>query len=142
MNRDTFNSVLRVENRLDELTRVASFLNDLGVEWTLSERLVNSLNLVLEEALTNIILHGFNDENRHIIEINFNKSGMEIFISIIDDGIAFDPTIKQDPDILLSAEERPIGGLGVFLIKSMMDKVDYQRVDGRNILNLTKIIGS
>jgi anti-sigma regulatory factor (Ser/Thr protein kinase) len=138
MNRDTFSTVLRVENRLDELTRVASFLNDLGVEWTLNERLVNSLNLVLEEALSNIIMYGYKDELRHIIEIYFKNLGDEIFISIVDDGMAYNPTLRPDPDISLGIEDRPVGGLGVFLIKKLMDSVEYLSEGNKNILNLKK----
>ncbi|MCK9414292.1 MAG: ATP-binding protein [Prolixibacteraceae bacterium] len=138
MNRDTFDTVLKVENRLDELNRVASFLNDLGVEWALNERLVNSLNLVLEEALSNIILYGYNDELRHTIEIYFKNLGDEIFISIVDDGMAYNPTLRPDPDISLSVEDRPVGGLGVFLIKKLMDSAEYLREGNKNILNLKK----
>jgi len=140
MNRDTFSTVLRVENRLDELTRIASFLNDLGAEWTLNERLVNSLNLVLEEAISNIILYGYKDGERHTIEIYFRKSENEILISIKDDGMAYDPTLRTDPDVSLSVEDRPVGGLGVFLMKKLMDGVEYQWEGGRNILNLRKKI--
>ena len=61
---------------------------------------------------------------------------------ISDNGVFFDPTAKEDADITLSAEERPIGGLGIFLVKQLMDSVDYQRVDGSNILVLSKRIQS
>lgn len=138
MNKETLCAVLKVENRLDELNRVVSFLKDLGVEWALNERLVNSLNLVLEEALSNIILYGYKDELRHTIEIYFKNLGDEIFISIVDDGMAYNPTLRADPDISLSVEDRPVGGLGVFLIKKLMDRVEYLREGDKNVLNLKK----
>ena len=132
--------VLRLDNKIDELTRVEGFLEELGDEWELPMPLLFSLNLVLEEALTNIISYGFDDELQHTIEIDFIKTGEELTISIIDDGHEYDPTLKSDPDITLPAEERPIGGLGIFLIKKIMDTVNYQRKDNRNYLILTKII--
>lgn len=131
-----------VNNQIDELTRVAVLLEELGEEWGLSVKLVISLNLVLEEALTNIILYGFDDKNIHAIEICFKKTGDELTISIIDDGHEYDPTLKADPDITLSVEDRPVGGLGILLIKKIMNKVEYHRKENKNYLILTKNIKS
>lgn len=142
MDKESIEKVLRVNNQIDELTRVEVFLEELGEEWELSMPLVFSLNLVLEEALTNINDYGFDDESKHTIEIYFKKIGDELSISIIDDGHEYDPTLKTDPDITLSAGDRPIGGLGIFLIKKIMDKVEYQRKENRNYLILTKNIES
>ncbi len=142
MNKESIRKVLLVENQLDELTKVQVFLEELGEEWEINIPLVFSLNLVLEEALTNVISYGFNDGNKHIIEISFEKTGDELFIAIIDDGHEYDPTLKTDPDLTLSVEERPIGGLGIFLIKKIMDKVEYQRINNKNNLILTKKLES
>ena len=132
------NKMLIVENQMSELTKVADFLDNLGEEWGITAALVFSLNLVLEEALTNIVLYGFDDGNQHTIEIDFDKDGDELTITLIDDGVQYDPTLKADPDLTLSAEERPIGGLGIFLIKKIMDKVEYQHKENKNFLILTK----
>ena len=134
--------VLWVDNQISELTRVEAFLEELGEEWVFTIPLVFSLNLALEEALTNIISYGYDDEDKHTIEIDFKKTDGKLFISIIDDGHAYDPTLIEEPDITLSAEERPIGGLGIFLIKKVMDKIEYQRKENRNYLMLTKTIES
>ena len=134
--------VLRINNQIDELVKLEVFLNELAGEWRLSEPLVFSLNLVLEEALTNINDYGFDDDNEHTIEIYFKKTGDELTISIIDDGHEHDPTLVADPDITSSAENRSIGGLGIFLIKKIMDKVEYQRKENKNYLTLTKNIES
>ncbi|HEY5511116.1 MAG TPA: ATP-binding protein [Prolixibacteraceae bacterium] len=142
MNNNSFDKILLVDNQIDELTRVASWLEELGEEWELPMSLVFSLNLALEEALTNTIMYGYGDECQHSIEIHFSKSGQELKISIIDDGLAYNPTTKPDPDITLSVEDRPIGGLGIFLIKKIMDTVEYQRIENKNHLMLTKNIKS
>jgi anti-sigma regulatory factor (Ser/Thr protein kinase) len=122
------------------LAKVALFLEELGDEWGLQPQLIFSLNLVMEEALTNTISYGFKDEENHIIEIRFNKSGNLLSVTIVDDAVEYDPTQKIDPDITLTAEERPIGGLGIFLIKKIMDTVFYKRDNDRNYLILTKNI--
>ena len=140
MDKESIDKSLLVDNQIDELIRVAVLLEELGEEWGLPVQLVISLNLVLEEALTNIILYGFDDGSRHSIEVNFKKTGDELSISVVDDGHAYDPTLKADPDITLSVEDRPVGGLGIFLIKKIMDKVEYQRKENRNYLILTKNI--
>jgi serine/threonine-protein kinase RsbW len=142
MEKESTGRILRVNNQMDELARVVLFLEDLGEEWGLSMALTLSLNLVLEEALTNIILYGYDDDEMHTIDIHFTKTGDKLSISIIDDGHEWDPTLREDPDITLTAEERQIGGLGIFLIKKIMDTVKYQRKENKNHLNLTKNIES
>lgn len=131
---------LLVNNKIDELTRVALFLDELGTFWGLHDSLAANLNLVIEEALTNIILYGYNDSDNHIIEILLTRGDGQISITIKDDGLEFDPTKMRDPDTTLSVEERPIGGLGIFLIKQIMDKVQYMREGKINYLILTKNI--
>ncbi|MEI7523376.1 MAG: ATP-binding protein [Mariniphaga sp.] len=131
---------LLVKNQMLELNRVVAYLDELGEEWELSVPLVFSLNLVVEEALTNIILYGFDDQLEHTIEIDFKNDLDQLYITFIDDGIAYDPTLKEDPDISLSTEDRQIGGLGIFLIKKIMDKVEYKRKENKNFLILTKNI--
>ena len=137
------NKTLLVDNQLSELRRLADFLDDLGEEWELNPGLVFSLNLVLEEALTNIILYGFQDTDNHSIEMEFSRTQIDqLVVSVIDDGHPYDPTQKEDPDLSLPAEERPVGGLGIFLIKKIMDKVEYNRNNNKNFLILTKNIKS
>lgn len=142
MDKESVSKALRVNNQLEELVRVEAFLEELGGEWGLSLSLVLSLNLVLEEALTNIIAYGYDDTDTHVIGIVFQKSGEVLGITIIDDGREYDPTLKDDPDITLSAAERPVGGLGIFLIKKIMNTIHYQRKENRNHLILTKNIES
>jgi serine/threonine-protein kinase RsbW len=140
MDKESKYKIFRINNHMDELTRVVLFLEELGEEWDLPMPLIFSLNLVLEEALTNTILYGYDDEINHTIEICMGKTGDKLSISIIDDGHEYDPTLKDDPDITLAAEDRPIGGLGIFLIKKIMDTFEYQRKENKNHLILTKNI--
>lgn len=132
---------LTIPNRIDQLPAVTDFLENLGSSWNLPQKMVLSLNLVLEEALTNTILYGFDDQETHLIEINISRKNQYLSIRISDDGQAYDPTQRKDPDLNLPLEERPIGGLGIFLIKQMMDSVSYVRKNNKNYLTLKKNIG-
>jgi len=131
---------LKIGNDIAELGRVVAFLDIIEEEWTLPISLMMPLNLVLEEALTNIIFYAYEKESKNEIVIDFEKRENQLEIKITDNGKPFDPTQKDDPDITLSIDERPIGGLGILLIKKIMDKVTYQRKESFNILLMTKKI--
>jgi serine/threonine-protein kinase RsbW len=140
MNNLSYVKEFSIVNQIDELTRVSEWLEQLGEELELPMSLILSLNLVLEEALTNTIQYGYNDEIQHEIDIRFEKTDESVTFILTDDGCAYDPTLKTDADITLSADERPIGGLGILLMKKIMNTIEYQRNENRNILTLKKII--
>jgi serine/threonine-protein kinase RsbW len=129
-----------IENRIEELPILFSKVEELGDEWNLSVPITMNINLVLEEAVTNVIFYAFNDEKRHEIIILVSLENKVLKIEIIDDGLPFDPTNRPMPDVTLSAEDREIGGLGIYLIQQIMDTVKYSRIDNNNILTLTKNI--
>ena len=134
MNRRT----ITLANRIDELSRISSFLEECADQWGMSMPVTMSLNLVLEEAFTNVVQYAYTDKNEHEIDLIVEKNGNELEIMLIDDGEPYDPTEQKEPDINLSAEERPIGGLGIFLIKKTMDDVKYFRKDEKNHLVMVK----
>ncbi len=129
---------LVVKNNISELERLVAFLEDLQNEWNLPLPLIPSINLALEEALTNVIFYAFDKDTEQEIELDFKMKDNQLTIIITDGGRPYDPTKKSDPDINLSAEDRPIGGLGIFLIKQVMDKVSYQREGNLNRLTMVK----
>lgn len=96
------------------------------------------LRLVSEEALINIINYAYTKESGELKIDCETINNDTILIEISDTGTAFDPLEKEDPDITLPVEERRVGGLGIFIIKNIMDTVDYKREGGKNILTLTK----
>ena len=130
-----------IENRIGELSVLAEKLETLAARWRLESALVMNLNLVLEEALSNIIFYAFRDQEVHKIRISITREGDRLTIRIRDDGVPFDPTAAPAPDTSLPAGERPIGGLGILLISKLMDNVHYARIDNQNILTLTKFTG-
>lgn len=103
-----------------------------------NEKIDYQLRLVSEEALINIINYGYDKESGELKIDCETVNNDTIFIEISDTGSAFDPLKKEDPDITLPLEKRRVGGLGIFIIKNIMDTVDYKREDGKNILTLTK----
>ena len=100
--------------------------------------LVMNLNLALEEAVSNIILCAFPQKMGEEISIKCSEINSSLIFTISDKGVGFDPTQVADADISLSAEERGIGGLGIFLIRQIMDEVKYERIDNKNILTVKK----
>lgn len=129
-----------IKNQVEEIARLAEEIEVLVEAWELPMRLSMNINLVLEEALSNIIFYAFEDTSEHTIDIFMALEQSQLEIRITDDGKAFDPTAVQQPDINLPAEERPIGGLGIFLISKIMDVVEYCRDGDRNRLRLTKMV--
>lgn len=129
-----------IKNNIQQLPLLAEELEKMGEEWELDMPLVTNLNLVLEEAISNIVFYAYDDEKEHEINIAAEKNDNKVVITITDDGKPFDPTKKETPDISLPAEDRQIGGLGIFLIGKIMDTVQYKRENKKNILTLTKLL--
>jgi serine/threonine-protein kinase RsbW len=129
---------LVIQNDIAELNRVVAFLEGLEEEWELPLAIITPINLVLEEALSNVIFYAYEKGSSHEIKIDFAHTANQLDITITDTGKPFDPTQKEDPDIELSVEDRPIGGLGIFLIRKIMNEVSYERVGQENILRMTK----
>lgn len=117
---------------------MASFLEEIGREFELSVEDSFSIHLALEEAISNVIMYAYPVDEEHEIELTVVCGDNGLVFEIVDWGKEFDPTAQPDADVTLSLEERPVGGLGIFLIKKMMQKVEYSRVDGRNVLTLVK----
>jgi anti-sigma regulatory factor (Ser/Thr protein kinase) len=130
--------ILVIENDLSEISKLAVFVDELGKELSLTPELIFNLNLVLEEAVSNVILYAYGEEKHKEISLMAKISDGNLVFVLTDSGKEFDPTKVPDADITLSAEEREIGGLGIYLIRQIMNKVEYQRIDKRNVLTMRK----
>ena len=129
---------LTIVNRIEELRRLAALVEEFGAGENWPPDLVFQVNLVLEEVAINVINYG-HDGGLHEIEIALTSELDALTIEVIDDGRAFDPTEDAKvPDVTLPMEERPVGGLGVYLVRTMMDEMRYRREEGRNHLTLVK----
>jgi len=129
---------LVIRNDVSELNRVQAFTEELEALGMFPASFSMQLNLVLEEELSNIFFYAYEPGSVQSITIDFIYRDKSLEINIMDTGKAFDPTAKEDPDINLPAEERPIGGLGIFLIKKIMDELSYTRQQECNILKMKK----
>ncbi len=129
---------LKIETRLDELERLSAAIETLGRQDHWSSSLIFQVNLVLEELGLNIINHG-HDDGFHEIDIVLTSEVQAITIEITDDGKPFDPLKDAPaPDLATTLEDRPVGGLGIHLVRTMMDKMRYRREGDRNHLTLVK----
>lgn len=131
---------LILHNEIQQIPQLASFLETIAEEKNISQALTMSLNLALEEAVTNVILYAYPEGTDGLVDIEaiLRDDSLEFILS--DSGKPFDPTAAPEADITLGVEERQIGGLGIYLVKQIMDSVTYKRENGRNILHMTKKI--
>ena len=125
-------------NDLSEISRLYEFIEGLGEDFSLSPDIVFNLNLVLEEAVVNVINYAYPKEEHESIYLSARMHEGSIILVLTDTGKEFDPTAAPEADVTLSADERQIGGLGIFLIRQIMNKVEYQRINGQNVLRLEK----
>jgi anti-sigma regulatory factor (Ser/Thr protein kinase) len=130
---------LRIVNDLAELTRVAESIDEFCAGLG-AAGLAFKLNIALEELLTNTISYGYGDDARHEIDIDIAREGETLVAALSDDARQYDPLNAPPPDLDSAIEDRRIGGLGVHLVKTMMDDVAYAYRDGRNHVTLRKKI--
>jgi len=123
-----------VSNALSEVPRAAEQVEAFCRDQNIPAAVAYKFGLALDETLTNVISYAFADGKRHAIEIHLACSGGHLTAVVSDDGAPFDPLTQPAPDVHAPLEQRKIGGLGIHLLRKLMDKADYQRRDGRNIL--------
>lgn len=132
-------ATLNIHNKLADLEQLPAFLQDFASANGVDEATIGSLNLALEEALVNVINYAYPDGTVGDITLKAEKdSSGKLIFTLIDSGTPFDPTTVPDADTTLSVEERQIGGLGIFLVRQLMDSVEYSYKDGCNVLTMMK----
>ena len=138
---------LIMRNDIQQIPTLPEWLEDLGLPMELSM----PINLALEEAVTNVMLYAYPGKSGQVLVectkdlrsegVKEERSESErLIFTITDSGVPFDPTQKEEVDTTLSAEEREIGGLGIHLVRQIMDEVRYARIDDKNVLTLIKNI--
>jgi sigma-B regulation protein RsbU (phosphoserine phosphatase) len=132
---------LVLPNDIETIPQLNEFIDSVAEEVGLEMSLTMSLNLALEEAVVNVMEYAYPEGQKGNVEIEVTADQQWMTFVITDTGIAFDPTTKEDADTTLSAEERPIGGLGIFMVRQLMDVIDYKRKDNKNVLTLRKKLG-
>lgn len=130
--------VFTLSNQLCELSRLAGPVESFAQQAEISMQDTFSLNLVLEELITNIINYAYNDDQPHQIKLTLIFHSPHLTAQLSDDGLPFDPTSAAQLDLSSNLEDRPIGGLGIHFVREFMDTVEYKRMDGCNHLRLGK----
>jgi len=121
-----------------QLTVLTSFLRKFCSATSLASMHVKTFELALEEIFINVVRHGTRPDRVPSVEVSLVMATDGLTMTIEDDSPQFDPLSLPAPDVTAALAERPIGGLGVFLVRQMMDEVKYQRVGTRNRLSMTK----
>ena len=129
---------IALRNNIEEINHLHTFIEEVGDMVALPMKTVMNLNLVLEEAVTNVIMYAYPKEEHEYIHLTAKEQDGKLIFILTDSGKAFDPTQAPDADITLSADDRQIGGLGIFLIRKIMNEVKYERIEGKNVLTLEK----
>jgi anti-sigma regulatory factor (Ser/Thr protein kinase) len=127
---------LAIGNRLDEVGRASAWLDRVAASLDLSPEMRFRLDLGLTEAVTNVVAYAYQDSAAHEIRIRLRADGAGVTLEVEDDGVAFDPLQAERPPVPSSLAEAPIGGLGIHLIRSMLDECRYRREAGRNRLTM------
>ena len=112
-----------------------TWLHDTCEEWKLNPELINKLDMCCEELYANITFYSYPPKTG-IIEVTISKTTDKIILQFEDEGIPYNPLEKADPDITLPPEERPCGGLGIFMVKEMADDIKYQHIGNKNVLTV------
>ena len=131
---------LVIKNDVKEVSKFSDFMKSVLEKLDIEKSLGRRLRLAVEEAVVNVIDYAYPTGQDGDIEVRVVSDGVTLKTIIIDSGVAFDPTMKEKTDTTLSVEDRQIGGLGILLVREIMDTINYERTEGRNILTLTKRI--
>ncbi len=127
--------------KIDVLSDVLGFLEYMLELYGCPAKIQTAICVAAEEIFVNIARYAYGDSEGNVtLGICFDEESHSIIIRITDKGIPFDPLKNPDPDIALSAQERRIGGLGIFIVKKTMDKINYTYENGENILTMVKKI--
>ncbi|MDR3295046.1 MAG: ATP-binding protein [Clostridiales Family XIII bacterium] len=134
-------AVFCVPAKTEDLDRVLSPIDGALAVCACPPETQIQIDLAVEEIFVNIARYAYGSEGGDaVVSYELMEDPLRMRIRFQDEGVPYNPLLKEDPDISLSAEKRPVGGLGIFLVKKLMDQMEYRRENGRNILTVTKKI--
>jgi len=138
--RDIMGEGITLHNDVKEVEALGVFVRQVAESLAIDKSLMSKLRLAVEEAVVNVMEYAYPSGKRGDVNIRATFDGQRLRFIITDSGISFNPTTVSAADTTLSAEERPIGGLGILLVRELMDSINYERIDGKNVLTLVKRI--
>lgn len=132
---------LTVEAKVENIDAVTDFVNAALEEYSCSMKAQTQIDVAIDELFGNIARYAYNPEvGKATVQVEMEENTPVVTVTFRDQGMPYNPLNAQDPDVTLSAEEREIGGLGIYLVKKSMDEVLYEYQDGQNILRVRKKI--
>jgi len=137
---DVPHQTVDLRNDLTDLPTLTAMLARCGAQFRISETLVHQFELALDEIVTNIISYAYTDDATHLIRVDVGVVDGTMTAVVEDDGVPFNPLLRAAPDTTAGIEDRTIGGLGIHLVRELMDDVRYERVSGRNRLTIVKVL--
>ena len=135
-----FEETITLMNDIDEVPRLGNFMKEAAERLDIEQAVARKLRLAVEEAVVNVMEYAYPAGKEGDVEVDVMSDGKVIKITITDEGVPFDPTATKKADTTLAAEDRQIGGLGILLVRELMDIINYERSGNKNILTLTKKI--
>lgn len=132
---------LTVDATIENVAAVTAFVDEQLDQLDCPMKTQYQVDVAIDELFGNIAHYAYNPEiGVATVRVEVTENPLAVVITFIDNGVPYDPLAKEDPDITLSAEERGIGGLGIYMVKKSMDDVSYEYRDGKNILRIKKNI--
>ena len=128
---------ITLPNDIATIPQLSEFVETVCEEMGLDMAIMMNLNLAIEEAVVNVMSYAYPD-GKGDVTVDIKVDSEKVKVTLTDSGIPFDPTIKEQADITLSAEERRVGGLGIHLVREIADTVNYAYINGHNTLTLIK----
>ncbi len=130
---------LTIDATLDNISTVTAFVDEELEQLDCPPKTKMQMDIAIDELFGNIANYAYNPNiGTATVRVEVTDNPLAVVITFIDNGVPYDPLAKADPDITLSAEEREIGGLGIYMVKKSMDDVFYEYKDGKNILKIRK----
>lgn len=132
-----------VEATVDEIAELTDFAEDFLDGCGASMKMKSQIAIAIDEIFNNIASYAYPDgKGQATFAMDFDETTKTVKLIFTDSGIRYDPLAKDDPDVTLSAEDRQIGGLGIFMVKKLMDRMEYVYENGKNVLTLEKILNA
>ena len=130
---------LNIEATVENLTQVIAFVEEKLETTECKPKTQMQIETAVEELFVNIARYAYApDTGNATVRVEVLNEPLSVFITFIDNGVPYDPLAKEDPDVTLPAEERGIGGLGIYMVKKLTDNISYEYKDGKNILSIIK----
>jgi serine/threonine-protein kinase RsbW len=131
---------IRLPADVREIERLNRLVRQFGELHEIPTRALYAVNLALDEVVTNVVLYGFESSSGQEVAVRVETTGDDLRSEVVDAGREFNPLNAPVPDLTVALEDRALGGLGIHLVRSLMDRVEYRRENAKNVLTMRKRI--